>query len=127
MAGLGLGASLLASVPAAVVGDVSPARGGRVVAVYQMVADLGAITGPLVAGWLADALSYQWAFGASAAVLGLGLVAALGMPRTVRPTGLARLSGALRPAAVVGRVGGQTFCRVQPAAQELPVHHPREV
>jgi MFS family permease len=87
MAVLGLGASLLASVPAAVVGDVSPARGGRVVAVYQMVADLGAITGPLVAGWLADTLSYQWAFGASAAVLGLALVAALGMPRTVRPAG----------------------------------------
>jgi MFS family permease len=85
MATFGLGASLLASVPAAVIGDVSPARGGRVVAVFQMVADLGAVAGPLVAGWLTDAFSYQAAFGVSAAVLGLGLVAALAMPRTVRP------------------------------------------
>jgi len=85
MATFGLGASLLASVPAAVVGDVSPARGGRVVAVFQMVADLGAVVGPLVAGWLTDAFSFQVAFAVSAAVLGLGLLAALAMPRAVRP------------------------------------------
>nr|WP_208383570.1 MFS transporter [Modestobacter marinus] len=81
MATFGLGASLLASVPAAVVGDVSPGRGGRVVAVFQMVADLGAVAGPLVAGWLTDAFSYQVAFAVSAAVLGAALVAALAMPR----------------------------------------------
>jgi MFS family permease len=85
MATFGLGASLLASVPAAVVGDVSPGRGGRVVAVFQMVADLGAVTGPLVAGWLTDAFSFQVAFAVSAAVLGLGVLAALAMPRIVRP------------------------------------------
>ena len=84
MAGFGLGASLLASVPAAIVGDVSPARGGRVVAVFQMVADLGAVTGPLVAGWLTDAHGFQVAFAVSAAVLGLGLLAALAMPRPAR-------------------------------------------
>jgi dipeptide/tripeptide permease len=55
------------------------------VAVFQMVSDLGAVAGPLVAGWLTDAFSYQVAFGVSAAVLGLGLLAALAMPRTVRP------------------------------------------
>jgi MFS family permease len=81
MAVFGLAAALLASVPAALVGDVSPARGGRVVAVFQMSADLGAITGPLVAGWLTDAVSYQAAFGLSTAVLALGLVAALALPR----------------------------------------------
>jgi MFS family permease len=86
MATFGLGASLLASVPAAVVGDVSPARGGRVVAVFQMVADLGAVAGPLVAGWLTDAFSYQVAFAVSAAVLGAALLAALAMPRD-RPAG----------------------------------------
>jgi MFS family permease len=85
MGTFGLGASLLASVPAAVVGDVSPVRGGRVVAVFQMVADLGAVAGPLVAGWLTDAFSFQVAFAVSAAVLALGLVAAVGMPRTIRP------------------------------------------
>lgn len=87
MATFGLAASLLASVPAAIVGDVSPARGGRLVAVFQMVADLGAVIGPLAAGWLTDAFSFQVAFGASAAVLGLSLVTALAMPRTPRPIG----------------------------------------
>jgi MFS family permease len=81
MATTGLAASLLSSVPAALVGDVSPARGGRVVAVFQMSADLGAITGPLVAGWLTDVASYQVAFAVSTGVLGLGLAAALAMPR----------------------------------------------
>jgi len=81
MAAFGLAASLLASAPAALVGDVSPARGGRVVAVFQMSADLGAIGGPLIAGWLTDVASYQVAFAVTAAVLGAGLLAALAMPR----------------------------------------------
>jgi MFS family permease len=84
MALFGVAASLLGSAPAALVGDISPARGGRVVAVFQMAADLGAIAGPLVAGWLTDVASYQWAFAATTAVLGAGLVAALAMPRAKR-------------------------------------------
>ncbi|MGY1650136.1 MFS transporter [Geodermatophilus sp. SYSU D01119] len=81
MATYGLAAALLASVPAALVGDVSPARGGRVVAVFQMSADLGAVAGPLVAGWLTDVASYQVAFGVSTAVVAAGLAAALALPR----------------------------------------------
>lgn len=80
MAVFGLGASFLASVPAALVADVSPARSGRVVAVFQMSADLGAIAGPLAAGWLTDVASYQVAFAVTAAVLGAGLLAALALP-----------------------------------------------
>lgn len=80
MAVFGLAASLLASAPAALVGDLSPARGGRVVAVFQMAADLGAIGGPLIAGWLTDVASYQVAFAVTAAVLGAGFVAALAIP-----------------------------------------------
>jgi MFS family permease len=87
MAMFGLAASLLASAPAALVGDVSPARGGRVVAVFQMSADLGAIGGPLIAGWLTDVASYQVAFAVTAAVLGAGLLAALAMPPAKRPAG----------------------------------------
>ena len=82
MALFGLAASFLASVPAALVADVSPARGGRVVAVFQMSADLGAIAGPLVAGWLTDVASYQTAFAVTTAVLAAGLGAALTLPRT---------------------------------------------
>jgi MFS family permease len=85
MATFGLAASLLATVPAAVVGDVSPARGGRAVAVFQMVADLGAVTGPLVAGWLTETFSYQVAFAVSAGVLGLAVLMALSMPKVVQP------------------------------------------
>jgi hypothetical protein len=32
-------------------------------------------------------MSYQWAFGVSAGVVGLALVAALRMPRTIGPAG----------------------------------------
>ncbi|RBY83326.1 MFS transporter [Blastococcus sp. TF02A-26] len=81
MAAYGLAASLLASVPAALVGDVSPARGGRVVAVFQMSADLGGVAGPLVAGWLTDVASYQVAFAVTTAIGAAGLVAALRLPR----------------------------------------------
>jgi MFS family permease len=84
MALFGLAASLLASAPAALVGDVSPARGGRLVAVFQMAADLGAIAGPLVAGWLTDVASYQVAFAVTTAVLGAGLLAALAIPAQQR-------------------------------------------
>jgi MFS family permease len=85
MALFGLAASLLGSAPAALVGDVSPARGGRVVAVFQMASDLGAIAGPLIAGWLTDVASFQVAFAATAAVLGLSVVTALAMHPEKRP------------------------------------------
>ncbi|MCF6746519.1 MFS transporter [Blastococcus sp. KM273128] len=84
MAVFGLGASLLASAPAALVGDLSGGRGGRVVAVFQMSADLGAIAGPLVAGWLTDVAGFQVAFGVSTAVLAAGLVGGLAIPRAAR-------------------------------------------
>lgn len=85
MAAYGLAASLLASVPASVVGDVAPARSGRVVAVFSMSSDGGAIVGPLVAGALTDAISFQAAYAVSAAVVALGLVATLAMPRRPAP------------------------------------------
>ncbi|QNG35242.1 MFS transporter [Geodermatophilaceae bacterium NBWT11] len=93
MAVFGLSASLLASTPAALVGDVSPARGGRVVAVFQMASDLGGILGPLAAGWLTDRFSFQVAFGVTALVLAAGLVAALRLPRVSRGPGPAGRTG----------------------------------
>jgi MFS family permease len=85
MAVMGLAASLLGAAPAALVGDVTAARGGRVVAVFQMSSDLGGISGPLVAGWLTDVVSFQAAFAVSTGVLAAGLVAGLSLPRTGRP------------------------------------------
>jgi dipeptide/tripeptide permease len=48
-----------------------------VIAAFQMSADLGAVIGPLAAGWLADEYSFGAAFGVTAGVLAAGLVAAL--------------------------------------------------
>jgi len=82
MAVFGVGASFLGVAPGAVVGDVISGRGGTVVAVYQMASDLGAVTGPLLAGYLADSVSYGAAFGVTAGVLAAGAVLAVGMPET---------------------------------------------
>jgi len=77
MAVLGVASSFLGVAPGAAVGDVVAGRGGTVVAAFQMTADLGAVVGPLVAGVLADEYSYSAAFLATAAVVALGLLAAV--------------------------------------------------
>lgn len=92
MAVLGVGAAFLSVAPSATVGDVFSGRGGTVVAVFGMSSDLGAVAGPLIAGWLADSYSFGAAFGASAGVLALGLVQTLASretrqrPRPEEPT-----------------------------------------
>lgn len=77
MALFGVGSAFLSVAPSAAVGDVAAGRGGTVVAAFQMAADLGAVAGPLVAGWLADDFSFGAAFGATAAIFLLGLAASL--------------------------------------------------
>jgi len=62
MAFAGLGASFLASAPAALVGDVMTGKSGRVVAVWQMSSDLGFVIGPIAMGFVADQQSYKAAF-----------------------------------------------------------------
>ncbi len=76
----GLGAAFLGVAPAAVVGDVVRGRGGTVVAAFQMASDLGAVAGPVLAGWLADEVSFAAAWGVSAAVVAVGGLAALAVP-----------------------------------------------
>ncbi len=61
-------------------------RGGKVVAVFQMASDAGAIIGPLVAGWLADSISFNAAFAASAAVLFAATWTSWRMPETLVAT-----------------------------------------
>ena len=78
----GVGAAFLSVAPSAAVGDVVSGRGGTVVAAFQMSADLGAVAGPLLAGWLAERYSFGAAFGATAGVLALGLVAAVASKET---------------------------------------------
>ncbi len=73
----GVGAGLLGPAQQAAIADVvgNERSGGRVLAVFQMTSDSGAIVGPIIAGLLADRLGYGWAFGVTGGVL---LVAAVG-------------------------------------------------
>jgi MFS transporter, DHA1 family, multidrug resistance protein len=65
----GIGSGLLDVAPAAVVGDVAGKRGGTVVAAFQMAGDGGSVSGPIVAGWVADSWSYGTAFWLTGGVL----------------------------------------------------------
>ncbi|MEO6144041.1 MAG: MFS transporter [Dermatophilaceae bacterium] len=84
MAMYGTGSALLGVSSAAIVGDVIGGRGGTPVAAFQMASDAGAFLGPLVAGLLADAASFEVAFLATAAVSGLALATTFVMPETQR-------------------------------------------
>jgi len=84
MALYGTGSALLGVSSAAIVGDVIGGRGGTPVAAFQMASDAGAFLGPLVAGALADAASFEVAFLATAAVSGLAFATTLVMPETQR-------------------------------------------
>ncbi|MBA2445800.1 MAG: MFS transporter [Nocardioidaceae bacterium] len=86
MVASGVGGAFIGTAPGAVVGDVMQGRGGKVVAVFQMASDAGAIVGPLVAGWLADSISFNAAFAASAAVLFAATWTSWRMPETLVAT-----------------------------------------
>ena len=82
---LGVSSAFLGPAPAAVVGDVTHGRpGGAPVALFQMVSDFGAIIGPLAGGYLLDTQGFGAAFAFAAALSGVGLIAALVMPETLR-------------------------------------------
>jgi MFS family permease len=82
MAIFGAGSGLLDVGPAAVIGDILSGQGGMVVASYQMAGDVGAVSGPVTAGYLVDVSSYGAAFGLAAGVLGLAGILGLFAPET---------------------------------------------
>lgn len=85
MAVQGAAGAFLGSAPSAVVGDVMGGRrGGIVVATFQMMADFGAIIGPLLAGLIIDAADFDWAFGVGVLFCMLAVVFVLRMPETLR-------------------------------------------
>ena len=92
---LGVGGALLATAPGALVGDVAVGRSETIIALFAMVSDFGGIAGPLVSGWLTDAVSYSAAFWLACAILASGFVMTLtigrGRPRD-RVTGRAPAS-----------------------------------
>jgi len=79
----GVAAAFMGTAPAASVGDAAGRSGGRPVAVFSMVSDLGAIIGPLAAGFLADSVSYEVAFAVGALLLLATSAYAFRMPRGV--------------------------------------------
>lgn len=85
MALVGIGSGMLDVAPAAVVGDVVGGRSGTTVAAFQMAGDAGAVVGPVLAGALADRVSYTAAFGVTGAVLAGAAVMAYAAPETRLP------------------------------------------
>lgn len=77
----GVASAFLGTAPAAAVGDAVGTQAGTAVAVFSMCSDIGAIIGPLVAGMLADTLSYPAAFGAGAALMLVAAALSWRMPR----------------------------------------------
>ena len=96
----GIAAAFLGTAPAASVGDATGGARGTPVAVFSMFSDVGAIVGPIVAGVLADRLSYPWAFGLGAALLILAATYSIRMPRGLPVAAIPD------PAPVTDEVGG---------------------
>jgi MFS transporter, DHA1 family, multidrug resistance protein len=86
----GIAAAFMGTAPAAAVGDAAGARSGQPVAIFSAFSDLGAIVGPLVAGALLDAVSYQVAFGSAVVLMLAASVYALRMPRDRQSVSAAR-------------------------------------
>src|SRR5699024_3882703 len=82
----GFGGGILGPAQQAAVADVIGAgrNGGKALAGFQMATDLGAIIGPLIAGLMADHISYQVALSASGAVCLVGVVTWLFTPTTIK-------------------------------------------
>ncbi|MHC6592948.1 MFS transporter [Arthrobacter sp. C152] len=83
----GIGAGLFGPAQQAAIADVigNGRSGGKVLAVYQMTSDVGAIVGPVVAGVLADRLGFGWAFGVTGGVMLVAATAWLATRETLRP------------------------------------------
>ncbi|ACU34913.1 MFS transporter [Actinosynnema mirum] len=81
----GLGAGLLNPPQNAVVADVigPKGKGGPLLATFQVIADLGAIVGPLLAGLLADNFSYTTAFTVTSGIMVVALLMWITMPETL--------------------------------------------
>jgi MFS family permease len=80
----GVAAAFMGTAPAAAVGDAAGGRGGQPVAVFQAVADAGAIAGPLAAGLLVDLFGFEAAFASATLLMAAASLFALRMPRRAR-------------------------------------------
>lgn len=86
----GAGTGLLNAPQQAAVADIigSHRRGGPVLATFQMVSDVGAIIGPILAGLLVEHLSYRAAFAFTGIILLLALLPWLRAQETLPKAGV---------------------------------------
>ncbi|HJE50655.1 MAG TPA: MFS transporter [Tessaracoccus flavescens] len=82
----GAGAAFIAPASQAMLADIigSNRNGGQALSTYSMATDLGSIAGTLLAGAIADAVGFGWAFAATAAVMALAVVPWLFVRKPVR-------------------------------------------
>ncbi len=89
----GIGSGLITPGQQAVVADVVGGRpAGPVLAAFQMSSDIGAVTGPVIAGILVDAQGFGFSFIVAGAVVGLAFLPWLWAPETLpsKQTGTAK-------------------------------------
>lgn len=92
----GVGSAMHSTAPTAAVGDATQGRGGTPIALFSMMSDIGAIIGPLVAGWMADKTGLFWPFLVGGCLLLSSAAYSMLMPKD-------RLEPAIRePEGVVG-------------------------
>jgi MFS family permease len=117
----GMGSGLVNPPLNAAVADVigSRARGGTVLAGFQMAADTGAIIGPVLAGALAESVGFPAAFALTAVVMLVAWAFWLRAPET-RPKGSAPDVDADQPTDQVGGGGGDDPERQLPQAGQPP-------
>ncbi|MFC4375108.1 MFS transporter [Nocardia halotolerans] len=82
----GLGSGMFTPVQQAALADVigTRARGGPVLAAFQMSADLGTVLGPIVIGWVADHTSFEVGMTVTGAVLAVSAALWLVTPEPSR-------------------------------------------
>ncbi|WP_460766808.1 MFS transporter [Mariniluteicoccus flavus] len=80
LSAFGVAAAAMGTAPTAAVGDVTRGRGGTPIAMFSMFTDLGAIVGPVAAGFLADRASMPVAYAVGAAILLASAAYSLRMP-----------------------------------------------
>lgn len=86
----GFAGAFLSSTPAAIVGDVVEGRRrGPLLAAFQMAADIGGISGPLVAGLMVDGYGFTATFAIGVVATVISLLVTLMMPKKYKPTEVA--------------------------------------
>lgn len=126
----GIGSGLVNPAMTAAVADVigAKARGGTVLAGFQMAGDLGAIIGPLAAGAVAEQAGFGWAFGVTGAISALALLFWLRAPETLPAGGAVAADDSIPDcvAAEAGPTALTTSPGMAPVVAPAAVREPRE-